>query len=176
MKPSTSRRVVTESERECGWSADRHLLETMAQEGWDPVGFDFSHDGLVIEFEQSTPIGPSIWEYDCNQEGGPISTTVHALDHYTKDNDVEALFCFRAGTGASDRHGFYVRFYFRRPRSEERATYGSLQKWEHSAVAIKGTPRKTIAGGWVLIGVIRDSNGENFSGPRHGIYKRRVWQ
>jgi len=54
LKMGTARRqFVSERGRDLGWSEDRDLLTEMGDQGWDPVGFSFDDEGVVIEFEQT---------------------------------------------------------------------------------------------------------------------------
>lgn len=168
--------VVSEVGRTLGWSADKELLRSKSDEGWDPVSFEIKDEGLVIKFELVNDSGPSLWSYDCNQEGCTIPFTVSILDNYAHLHDLEVLFCFRAGLRGAERDGNYVRFFCRRNRTESplRGVGEAKAKWEHKSIAFKRRAPKALAGGWTLIGVINDWDKETFDERRLGIYKRRV--
>jgi len=164
MPQPRSRSVVVEAGRELGWTADRELLNRMADAGWDPVDFRLTRNGLEIEFELSNPSGPSTWVYDCNQEGGTIETLLMVLGHFSSDlywtpednpHNLEAVFFYRVESGSSGARedGFYVRFFGRRPRDHSATWPGG---WEYLAVENTGKAPVSRGGKWTYLASMRN--------------------
>ena len=176
---TTRRQFVSERGRDLGWVADRELLNEMGDQGWDPVGFTFDDDGVVIEFEQTQDGEPSKWKYDCNQEGGDTQVTIGIL----KDYGQEMLFVFRTGTQGAERDGVYTRFYCRSPREETDSWNPSFEYcgvigsqiasgWNETEVKNPPTTHPRL---WELIGTVRSwsDNDGAFTGRRLKIFKRK---
>jgi hypothetical protein len=178
------RQLVTERGRELGWQADHELLNQMAEQGWDPVKFDFDDNGLVIEFEQTPDGQPSKWKYDCNQEGGTNSATIGTIIGYSEINRLEMLFVYRVGTQGAERRGFYTRFFGRLPREETESWNPSFEYCGVVASTIEtgseeveiDKPPTTHPKLWELIGTVRSWNETDydFTGRRLRIYKRPI--
>ena len=181
---TTRRQFVSERGRDLGWVADRELLNEMGDQGWDPVGFSFNDDGVVIEFEQTQNGEPSKWKYDCNQEGGNTQVTIGSLKDYAESQRQEMLFVFRTGTQGAERNGGYTRFYSRSPREETDSWNPSFEYcgvigskiasgWNETEVKNPPTTHPRL---WELIGIVRslDMNDNTFTGRRLKIYKRKA--
>ena len=177
---TTRRQFVSERGRDLGWVADRELLNKMGDQGWDPVGFTFDDDGVVIEFEQTQDGEPSKWKYDCNQEGGDTQVTIGIL----KDYGQEMLFVFRTGTQGAERDGRYTRFYCRSPREETDSLNPSFEYCGVIGSQIESGRNETVVKNpptthprlWELIGIVRslDMNDNSINGRRLKIYKRKA--
>ena len=181
---TTRRQLVTERGRDLGWQADHELLNQMAEQGWDPVKFDFDYNGLVIEFEQTPDGQPSTWKYDCNQEGGNSRATIGTIDGYARTHRLEILFVYRVGTKGAERKGGYTRFFGRAPRENSEAwepgceycgVVASKIETGFEKVRIEKPPT-THPKLWELIGTVRSWNENDFSytGRRLRIYKRPI--
>ena len=177
---TTRRQFVSERGRYLGGHADKKLLNEMGDQGWDPVGFTFDDDGVVIEFEQTQDGEPSKWKYDCNQEGGDTQVTIGIL----KDYGQEMLFVFRTGTQGAERDGRYTRFYCRSPREETDSLNPSFEYCGVIGSQIESGRNETVVKNpptthprlWELIGIVRslDMNDNTFNGRRLKIYKRKA--
>ena len=180
---TTRRQFVSERGRDLGWVADRELLNEMGDQGWDPVGFTFDDDGVVIEFEQTQNGEPSKWKYDCNQEGGNTQVTIGSLKDYAESQRQEMLFVFRTGTQGAERDGRYTRFYCRSPREETDSLNPSFEYcgvigsqiesgWNETVVKNPPTTHPRL---WELIGTVRSwsDNDGAFAGRRLKIFKRK---
>ena len=178
------RQFVSERGRDLGWSEDRILLIEMSDQGWDPVGFSFDEDGVVIEFEQTQNGEPSKWNYDCNQEGGDTQVTIGVLKDYAERHRQEMLFVFRTGARGAERNGGYTRFYSRSPREETDSWNPSFEYcgvigsqiasgWNETEVKNPPTTHPRL---WELIGIVRslDMNDNTFTGRRLKIHKRKA--
>jgi len=184
LKMGTARRqFVSERGRDLGWSEDRDLLTEMGDQGWDPVGFSFDDEGVVIEFEQTQNGEPSNWNYDCNQEGGDTQVTIGILKDYAERHRQEMLFVFRTGARGAERNGGYTRFYSRSPREESDSWNPSFEYcgvigsqiatgWNETDVKNPPTTHPRL---WELIGIVRslDMNDNTFTGRRLKIFKRK---
>lgn len=178
------KQLVTERGRELGWHADHELLNHMAEQGWDPVKFDFDDNGLVIEFEQTPDGQPSKWKYDSNQEGGNSSATIGTLKDYSQFNGLEILFVFRTGTAGAERKGGYTRFFSRAPRENSEAWEPGFEYCGVVASKIETgfekvhieKPPTTHPKLWELIGTVRSWNETDhaMTGRRLRIYKRPI--
>ena len=176
---TTRRQFVSERGRDLGWVADRELLNKMGDQGWDPVGFTFDDDGVVIEFEQTQDGEPSKWKYDCNQEGGDTQVTIGILKYYGQ----EMLFVFRTGTQGAERDGVYTRFYCRSPREETDSLNPSFEYCGVIGSQIESGRNETVVKNpptthprlWELIGTVRSwSDKEHAFTNRLQIYKRKA--
>ena len=184
LKMGTARRqFVSERGRDLGWSEDRDLLTEMGDQGWDPVGFSFDDEGVVIEFEQTQNGEPSNWNYDCNQEGGDTQVTIGILKDYAERHRQEMLFVFRTGARGAERNGGYTRFYSRSPREESDSWNPSFEYcgvigsqiatgWIETEVKNPPTTHPRL---WELIGIVRSQNmnDNTFTGRRLKIFKRK---
>jgi hypothetical protein len=178
------RQIIPERGRELGWREDHDLLNQMADQGWDPIKFDFDADGLIIEFEQTPDGQSSKWKYDCNQEGGSSSATIGTVKHYTKDNGLEMLFVYRVGTKGAERRGHYTRFISRVPREKAESWSPSFEYCGVVASKVETgfeeahieKPPTTHPKLWELIGIVRswNENDSDFTGRRLRIYKRAI--
>ena len=181
---SPRRQIVTELGRELGWQADHELLNRMAEEGWDPVKFDFDYNGLVIHFEQTSDGQPSKWKYDCNGEGGNSSATIGSLKYYAQFNGLEIIFVYRTGTAGAERQGSYTRFFSRAPREDSETWKSNFEYCGVVASKIETgfekvhieKPPTTHPKLWELIGTVRSWNEDDwaYTGRRLRIYKRAI--
>ena len=180
---TTRRQFVSERGRDCGCGCDSELLNEMGDQGWDPVGFSFDDDGVVIAFEQTQDGEPSKWKYDCNQEGGPSHVTIGIINYYARRTRQEMLFVFRTGTQGAERNGVYTRFYCRSPREETDSwnpsfeycgVIGSYIESGQNETEVKNPPT-THPRLWELIGTVRSwSDNENaFTNHLLKIYRRK---
>ena len=176
-QPVKLRKVVKEVGRTLGWSGDRQLLVEMSHQGFDPIDFRVTSEGLAITFEQTKAQGPSDWEYDCNQEGGDIEMLIAAVSQYSAHYEsrfsglFEPIFAYRTGSEGADSKGMYIRFIGRAPRDHETK---SPRSWQLRAVALDSHLRQKSPGTeWQQFCQITDT----YRKPHviYTLYRSPVW-
>lgn len=153
--------ILSEGDREIGQEWDQKILNSMARQGLDAVGFRLGSAGLEIRFETRSDSTPSPWTYDVDSEKAWVEGYPYDRDAMIKVIERcanlrgELVFAYRTWDtrmGAA-RDGGTVRFIWR-----QRSGHGFGHRQTRYRVVLGSTVRK-LPDGWTLVNAILGDDG-----------------